>query len=117
MLTSDRHRSGCGVSMQIRAQASSTSLARKTILSGVGMAVPPLLDAAAKEAAQMGKRRQEGASSKCPFLGRKTSCDDGVRKGRRAGSGPYRGAARKRPCLGSETSKRGHWVKAGVSGL
>lgn len=24
----------------------------------------------------MGERRQDGASSKCPFLGRKTSCDN-----------------------------------------
>lgn len=65
----------------------------------------PSLDAGAKEAAQMGKGRQEGASSKCSFLGRKTICDDGVRK-----------AARKRACLGSETRKQGHWAKAGISG-
>lgn len=53
----------------------------------------------------------------CLFLGGKTSCGNGVRKGRRARSSPERQAAGREPVWGTGTSREGDWAKAGINSL
>lgn len=77
-----------------------------------------MLDAATEEATGSGTgKRWDIASSKCPFLGGKTSCASGVRKGRKPAPAPTDRPLGRQPVGGTETRKQSKGAKAGINSL